>query len=192
MKELQRIDTKNLALASILGALSAVFEIIPGPPFDINFPLYPRVSWDLTGFPMMISLFFSGPLSAVLTCVIGCSIIFMRGNVAGGTFKLIAELATILAFAAVRKGIISKSISAISSRVLTMTVVNYYLLPIFYSPFITEAVVIGLLIPLGVFNTTQALINIIPAKIIYSRLGKRWRLGEKKTKLDEIKLTQYQ
>jgi riboflavin transporter FmnP len=186
VKELLRLDTKNLALASILGALSAVFEIIPGPPFDINFPLYPRVSWDLTGFPMMISLFFSGPLSAVLTCVIGCSIIFIRGNIVGGVFKLIAELATILAFAAVRKGVIAKSIGAISSRVLMMSVVNYYLLPFFYS--MPEAVVISLLIPLGIFNITQALINIIPAHIIHSRLGKRWQFWEQKTKLDQVDL----
>ncbi len=155
MKCLQRLETKNLALASILGALSAVFEIIPGPPFDISFPFYPRVSWDLTGFPMMISLFFSGPISAIYTCIIGCSIIFIRGNVAGGTFKLIAELATILAFAVFRKGLITKSIIAITSRVAIMTGVNYYLLPIFY-PTMSEAVIIGLLIPLGVFNITSS------------------------------------
>lgn len=185
VKCLQRLETKNLTLASILGALSAVFEIIPGPPFDISFPLYPRVSWDLTGFPMIISLFFSGPISAIYTCIIGCSIIFIRGNVVGGTFKLIAELSTILAFAVIQKGVITKSIVAISSRVLTMSVTNYYLLPIFYSPFITEAATIGLLIPLGLFNITQALINIIPAYIIYSRLGNRWRLWEQKLRVDK-------
>jgi riboflavin transporter FmnP len=165
---LRRLNTKNLALASILGALSAVFEIVPGPPFDINFPLYPRVSWDLTGVPMMVSLLLNGPIGAVYTSVIGCSIIFLRGNISGGLFKIIAELATLLAFAAIRRGVVAKSFAAIVSRVLVMTIANYYLLQFFYS--MSESVVIGLLLPLGVFNATQALINIIPAYIIYLRV----------------------
>jgi len=115
---LQRFDTRKLVLASILAGLSGVFEIIPGPPFDIPFPLYNRVSWDLTGMPMMISLLFTGPIGAVYTCLVGCSFIFLRGNVYGGIFKVIAELATILAFAAIRKGFIPKSVAAVASRIL--------------------------------------------------------------------------
>jgi len=177
---LPRLDTRKLALASILGALSAVFEIIPGPPFDIPFPLYNRVSWDLTGMPMIISLLFTGPIGAVYTCLIGCSFIFLRGNFYGGIFKIIAELATILAFAAIRKGFIPKSIAAVASRVLVMTATNYYLLPIFY--FMPVSVVVGILPALAVMNATQALINIIPAQIVYSRLGDWWRLRVQETK----------
>ena len=106
---LQRLDTRKLALASILAGLSAIFEIMPGPPFDIPFPLYDRVSWDLTGMPMMMSLLFTGPIGALYTCLIGCSFIFLRGNLYGGVFKIIAELATILAFYAMRKGFIPKT-----------------------------------------------------------------------------------
>ena len=165
----------------MLGALAAASEAIKGPPFDIPFPLMPgTVSWDLTGMPMMISLLFNGPISAVYTCVIGCSIIFLRGNVPGGVFKLVAELATILAFAALRKGVVVKSIGAVVSRVLVMTVVNFYFLQFFYA-WASESYVIGLLVPLGIFNATQALINIIPAYIIYSRLGNRWRFWGQKT-----------
>jgi len=173
---LQRLDTKKLALASILGALAAASEVIKGPPFDIPFPLMPgTVSWDLTGMPMMLSLLFTGPIGAIYTTVIGCSIIFLRGNVYGGTLKLVAELATILAFAVIRKGIVTKSIAAVLSRVLVMTIANFYLLQLFYV-WATEAYVVGLLFPLGIFNATQALINIIPAYIIYSRLCNKWRL----------------
>lgn len=173
---MQRLDTKKLALASILGALAAASEVIKGPPFDIPFPLMPgTVSWDLTGMPMILSLLFTGPIGAVYTAVIGCSIIFLRGNVSGGTLKLVAELATILAFAVIRKGIITKSIAAVMSRVLVMTIANFYLLQLFYV-WATEAYVVGLLFPLGIFNATQALLNIIPAYIIYSRLCNKWRL----------------
>ena len=119
---------------------------------------------------MMVSLFFNGPIGAIYTSVIGCSIIFLRGNVSGGVFKLIAELATLLAFAALRKGVVAKSFAAIVSRVLVMTITNYYLLQFFYPAYMSESVVIGLLLPLGVFNATQALINIIPAYIIYLRV----------------------
>jgi hypothetical protein len=173
---LQRLDTKKLALASILGALAAASEAIKGPPFDIPFPLLPGViSWDLTGIPMMISLLFNGPLGAVYTSVIGCSMIFTR-NVPGGMFKLVAELATILAFAAMRKGVIPKTVAAVASRVLVMTVTNYYMLPIFYPKYYpTEAAVVGILLPLALFNLTQAILNIIPAYIIYDRLPDRWR-----------------
>ncbi len=174
---MQRLDTKKLALASILGALAAASEIIRGPPFDIPFPPLPGiVSWDLTGIPMMISLLFNGTIGGVYTSVIGCSIIFLRGNVPGGVFKLVAELATILAFAAIRKGFILKSIAAVASRVLVMTVANYCMLPIFYPQYYpSEAAVVVLLLPLAVFNLTQALLNIIPSYIIYSRLADRWR-----------------
>ena len=177
---LQMLDTRKLALASMLGAISAVFEIIPGPPFDIPFPLYNRVSWDLTGMPMMISLLFTGPIGAVYTCLIGCSFIFFRGNFYGGIFKLVAELATILAFAAIQRGFVPKSIAAIGSRVLVMTLANYYLLPIFYG--MPVSVVVGILPALVIMNGTQALINIIPAQIVYSRLGNAWRLRRQETK----------
>jgi hypothetical protein len=177
---LLRLDTKKLLLASILAGLSGVFEIIPGPPFDVPFPLYERVSWDLTGMPMMISLLFTGPLGAVYTCLIGCSFIFLRGNVYGGIFKLVAELATILAFAAIRRGFIAKSVAAVSSRILVMTAANYYLLPVFYG--LPASFVVTILPALAIMNGTQALINIIPAQIVYSRLGNAWRLRGYETK----------
>ncbi|MBT8172148.1 hypothetical protein KJN74_04695 [Candidatus Bathyarchaeota archaeon] len=173
---MQKMNTKSLALASILGALAAASEMIKGPPFDIPFPLLPgTISWDLTGMPMIVSLLFTGPIGAIYTCIIGCSIIFLRGNVYGGFLKLIAELATIIAFAAIRKGIITKSIGGITSRVLVMTFANLYLLPIFYV-WASETYVYSILIPIGIFNISQALINIIPAYIIYDRLRNKWRL----------------
>ncbi|MFX1411975.1 MAG: ECF transporter S component [Promethearchaeota archaeon] len=164
------MGTREIATASMLGALSALWEIIPGPPFDIPFPLYPRISWDLTGIPMMISLLLYGPLSAVYTCMIGCSIIFIRGNVFGGVFKLVAELATLLGFAVIRKNVVLKSATAVLSRVTVMTIANYYLLPAFYK--MPEPVVLGLLAYIGVFNLTQALIIIVPAFIVFWRITK--------------------
>ena len=128
----------------------------------------------------MMSLLFTGPLGAIYTCFVGCSFIFLRGNIYGGIFKIIAELATILAFAAIRKGFVSKTIAAITSRVAIMTVTNYLLLPVFYG--MPISFVVGILPALAVMNGTQALINIIPAQIVYSRVNNWWRLriGESK------------
>ena len=165
------MNSREVAAASILGGLAALFEIIPGPPFDIPFPLYPKISWDLTGIPMMMSLFFYGPVAGVYTNLVGVSIIFLRGNIAGGVFKLVAELTTLIAYAAVKRGLIASSIVAVAARVLAMTIVNYYLLQFFYG--MPEPVVVGLLAPIAVFNITQALVNIIPAYLIYTRIKKK-------------------
>jgi riboflavin transporter FmnP len=183
---MQRFDTRKLVLASILAGLSGVFELIPGPPFDIPFPLYDRVSWDLTGIPMIISLLFTGPIGALYTCLIGCSFIFLRGNVYGGIFKLVAELATIFAFAAIRKGFIPKSIMSVASRVLVMTVANYFLLPVFYG--LPVSFVVSILPALAIMNGSQALINIIPAQIIYNRLVNKWQLWGTQHKDPALKL----
>ena len=165
-----KIETREVAAASLLGALAALWEIIPGPPFDIPFPLYPRISWDLTGIPMMISLLFYGPVSGVYTSLIGCSIIFLRGNFPGGLFKLVAELATLLGFVLLKKGIVTRSFLAVTFRVVVMTAVNYFLLQLFYN--MPETAVVNLLVPIALFNLVQALINIIPSYLIYLRLSK--------------------
>ena len=177
---MQRLDTKKLVLASILAGLAGVFEIIPGPPFDIPFPLYDRVSWDLTGMPMMLSLLLTGPIGAVYTCLIGCSFIFLRGNIYGGIFKIIAEMATILVFAAIQKGFITKTVASVTSRAAVMTVANYLLLPVFYG--MPASFVVTILPALAIMNGTQALINIIPAQLVYSRVGDWWRLRGQETK----------
>ena len=150
--------------------ISALSEIIPGPPFDIPFPLHRRITWDITGVPMMISLLLLGTLPSMYTCLIGCSIIFFRGNVSGGAFKVIAELSTLLGYALLKRGVVISSGLATTSRVITMVIASYYLLQLFYR--MPETVVVGLLIPIAIFNATQALINIIPAYIISLRLRK--------------------
>ena len=170
------IKAREITAASLLGALAALWEIIPGPPFDIPFPLYPQISLDLTGIPMMISLLSYGTVPGVYTSLIGCSIIFLRGNISGGIFKLVAELSTLLGFVLLKNGMIAKSVLAITFRVAVMTVANYFLLPFFYSMPVSYAV--GLLVPIAIFNLVQALINIIPAYLIYLRISKSKKIGK--------------
>jgi len=166
-----KIGTREVAVASVLGALSAMLEYQPGPPFDITFLLYPKISWDFTGIPMMISLLLCGPLCAVYTCLIGCSMIFFRGNIPGGTFKVLAELATLIGYAVFRRNFVVDAAKAALSRVAVMTIANYYLLPLFYGKYgMTQEAAAALLVPIALFNVTQALINIIPAYMVYLRI----------------------
>jgi riboflavin transporter FmnP len=162
-----KLDTRQLAIASLLGALSIISELAPGPPFDIKFPLYDRVSWDVTGIPMMISLLLYGPTTGLYTTLVGCSVLMLR-NPTGGLFKLIAELATLCGYSILPKNVILRSSLATASRVLVMTVANYILLQTFYR--IPESVVISLLPVLAVFNISQALINIVPSLMITTRI----------------------
>jgi riboflavin transporter FmnP len=162
-----KLDTRQLAIASLLGALSIISELTPGPPFDIKFPLYDQVSWDLTGIPMMISLLLFGLTTGLYTTLVGCSVLMLR-NPTGGTFKLIAELATLFGYSILSKSVILRSILATASRVLIMTVANYVLLQAFYR--IPESYVVSLLPVLAVFNISQALINIVPSLMIATRI----------------------
>jgi len=69
-----------------------------------------------------------------------------------------------------RKHIVLNSTVAVTLRVATMTIANYYLLPFFYG--MPVSTVLGLLVPIALFNLSQALINIIPAYLIYLRIIK--------------------
>lgn len=162
-----KLDTSRLAIASLLGALSIISELAPGPPFDIRFPLYERVSWDVTGIPMMISLLLYGATTGLYTTLVGCSVLMLR-NPTGGVFKLIAELATLFGYSILAKSVILRSSLATVSRVLVMTLANYVLLQAFYR--IPESVVVNLLPVLAVFNISQALINIVPSLMITARI----------------------
>ena len=125
---------------------------------------------------MIISLLSYGLVSVVYTSFVECSIIFLRGNIPGGVFKLVAKLATLLGFVLLKKGIVARSILAVTLRVTVMTASNYFLLQLFYN--MPESAVIGLLIPLGLFNLVQALINIFPAYLIYLRISESKKIGD--------------
>ena len=89
---------------------------------------------------------------------------------------MLAELATLLGFVLLKKNIVTKSILAVTLRVAIMTVTNYFLLQLFYN--MPEFDVVGLLVPIALFNMVQALINIIPGYLIYLRISKSKKFGD--------------
>lgn len=168
----RKIRVREIAVASVLGALCAMLKIQTGPPFSIPFPVYPRIAWDFAEIPIIISLLLGGPLCGLYTSSIACSIIFLRGNITGGIFKIIAEFATIAGYTVFRRNFAIDAGKATLSRVIVMTVANYFLLPFFYGKYgTTPEVAAALLAPIAVFNFTQALINIIPAYVIYKKIA---------------------
>jgi len=80
-----------------------------------------------------------------------------------------AELVTLLGFVLVKNNVI-KSILAIKTKVIVMTATSSYLMPVFYSA--PPAFAAGILVPVAIFNMMQALINIIPNYLVYSRIKK--------------------
>jgi hypothetical protein len=130
--------------------------------------LYNRVSWDLTGVPMMISVLSTDLTGGIYTVFIGCLFIFARGNVYGGIFKITAELTTIIAFFLIRRNFVMKSFGATIFRIFVMSIANFFLLPIFYG--LPEPFVISILPALAILNASQAIINIFIAKIIFDRI----------------------
>lgn len=81
---------------------------------------------------------------------------------------MLAELATIIGYAVFKRNFVLDTVKATLARVVVMTVANYYLLQLFYG-MASEAVTV-LLVPIAVFNVTQALINILPAYAVYKRI----------------------
>ncbi|MHA1409887.1 MAG: hypothetical protein ACTSQY_06220 [Candidatus Odinarchaeia archaeon] len=160
--------SKKVAIIAVMGAIVGILEIFPIPFLtDIPFPPFPKLTFDITGVPIIITYLLIGFMPAL-------SVIAMMGvfigyrNIFGSIFKVIAELATLIGFALVFK-YASKSenkylqygtaiIAGVGLRVLVMHISNYFLLPIFYG--IPVDAVVAMLIFIDVFNAIQGTINI--------------------------------
>ena len=164
----QKIKTREVAAASLLGALAVLWEIIPGPPFDIPFPLYSRISLDLTEIPIMISLMFYRTAPRCMHQPDRVLDIFFNRKCSR---RNLSWLPSQRHFQILLKNIVTKSILAIILRVAVMTVIDYFLLQLFYN--MLEFDVVGLLFP--IFNVIQTLINII---LVYLDLFENIKIQE--------------
>lgn len=165
-----------IAASSALGGLVAVFETLP---FDVPFPPYPRITFDPSGIPIVLSLLLTGFVPSVYTTLIGTSMIFYRGNVFGGIFKVIAELSTVAGLQVlIKRGIYLSSVSSLATRIAVMTVANYFLLPLFYG--LPLKIVVPLLPLIAIFNLIQGAINVGIAYVIYVRVPPTFKKTLKK------------
>ncbi|MEE9592484.1 MAG: hypothetical protein V3W28_02760 [Thermoplasmata archaeon] len=160
-----------------LAAVASVLEIIP---FDLRipFPLLTFLTFDPTGIPIAVAAVLYGPVGAFVTAGIAGITIATR-NPISASFKTAAEMSTAVPLALTLWGLRGRRTSessgtlvpmaiagavAIASRVAVMTGFNLVFLPLLLG--IPETVVLGLLVPIAIFNAAQGAINVIPAFLI--------------------------
>ncbi len=160
-----------------LAAMASFLEIIP---FDLRvpFPLLTFLTFDPTGIPIAVAAVLYGPLGAFVTAGIAGITIATR-NPISAAFKTTAEMSTAVPLALTLWGLRGRKKEAffatwallglagavaIVSRVAVMTGFNFVFLPLLLG--IPEAVVLGLLLPIAIFNAAQGVINVVPAYLI--------------------------
>ncbi len=178
-----------------LAAMASVLEIIP---FDLRvpFPLLNFLTFDPTGIPIAVAAILYGPVAAFVTAGIAGITIATR-NPVSAAFKTAAEMSTAVPLALTLWGLRGRrretssgtwallglaGAVAIASRAAVMTGFNFVFLPLLLG--IPEAVVVGLLMPIAIFNAAQAAVNVIPAFLIVRGLPPdlrpswlTWRVG---------------
>lgn len=176
------LTSKKIALISSFSALAIVLSLLP---LYYPFPPIPFLKFDIAEVPLGILSLMTDPISSFLASIIvGIFIIFREGDPIGAFFKLLALASTFVPLAILRRKrkIIQISIPTMI-RAIIMTMADYFLIPILYTPgHPTEelAALLGLSIIeflafVALFNIIQALFNIIPAIILYERIPEEWK-----------------
>lgn len=163
----------------MLSALAALLEVLP---LDLRFPILPLLTFDPTGVPIAIAAILYGPSAGLAATGVAGIIIGVR-NPQGATFKTVAEMSTAIPLALViyqfrrsyakggmaRWTVVGVSwIVAVGSRVATMTLFNYAVLPVFVPSLVNS--IVFLLLPIAAFNLIQGVLNVVPAYFVVDRL----------------------
>ncbi|MFQ5985769.1 MAG: hypothetical protein ACE5KQ_00215 [Thermoplasmata archaeon] len=163
-----------------MAALAGVASVLEILPFDLRvpFPLLTFLTFDPTGIPIAVAAILYGPMGALVTASIAGITIATR-NPVSAAFKTAAEMSTAVPLALAlwsfrgRRGegasgswvlLGVAGTIAIASRVAVMTGFNLVFLPLLLG--VPEAVVLGLLVPIAIFNAAQGAINVVPAFMI--------------------------
>jgi riboflavin transporter FmnP len=164
----------------MLSAVAAILELVP---LEIPFPLFPRLTIDPVGIPIAMAAILYGPSAGIVASGIAGATITLRGNPIGASFKVVAEVSTVVPLALTLyafKGTLSKGgrsawaivglswAVAVAARVGVMTVDNYIFLQVLL--LLPVEVVLALLPVVAVFNLIQGIINVVPAYLMVHRL----------------------
>ena len=172
--------TVKLTGTAILAALVIIFDYsLKYSGLKIPFPWYSNLKFDFTGIPIVMSLFLYGFSSSVFTSLVaGVGIVARSGNVVSALMKVFAELSTVIGLQIGLVILEGKTTSkyffwiiGIVSRVLIMSVVNFYVLPNVYG--VPIQATLGLLPLIGVFNVIQGLITIAFGDFLHKATRKR-------------------
>jgi len=167
-----------IAGTAVLASLAAACELLP---LDLPFPLFPKLTLDPTGIPLVLALLLYGPESGFTATIIASATIALPRlgkppNPYGAVFKGLAELATLLgAYLSLNlkwgSELALMLLLASLSRIAVMSAANLLLLPLFYG--LDPAVVVKLLPVIAVFNLTQALVNVLVAYRVFRAVASR-------------------
>ena len=179
-----RKDSKSIALLALFSAMVIMLEAYPilGVT-DIR--IVKSFTLDPTGIPLVIVLLGLGGFYSIITVFIMWVSIAYRGNVAGATFKGIAELLTILGVVLARKVTRKRELSE-WSRILVWVVIaslfrsvgmffaTLILSPYFYGA--TPELALADAILYFPWNIVQACINVIGGVLLYKAIPIELRL----------------
>jgi riboflavin transporter FmnP len=149
----------------------------------IPFPWMPFLKFDFTGIPIVVSLLLYGWPSSAFTSLAGTlGIVARSGDLIGGAMKGIAEFSTVAGmsfglYVARRTGLggyTSKVLSVViglALRIVVMSGWNLVILRAYYGVPYNAAV--GMLYPLGVFNSMQGAISTLLGYALYEAYTRR-------------------
>ncbi|MCD6563440.1 MAG: hypothetical protein J7K23_05940 [Thermoproteales archaeon] len=182
MVNINDVKAKKLTLTAIFSAMAISLEILP---IDIPFPMFSKLTIDITGVPLLLALYIIDLPSSIITTVTTGIIIalprppFKPSNPYGAFFKTLAELSTIIGVWMIKKlwkkdnkkFFIYSFLNGSFIRTIVMCIANYIFLPIFYG--VPVKIVISILPIIALFNIVQTLVNILLAYLSYKAIKKR-------------------
>lgn len=169
--------TLTLAGTAIFAALVVVFDYsLKYSGLKIIFPWFPRLKFDFTGVPILLSLHLFGFYSSVFTSAIAFLAILARSNnFIGASMKALAELST-AAGAALALKVSSKYkwaallILGLLFRCVVMFFANLLVLPLFTSMPFAEVLAVSPLV--AIFNAIQGSISIFGSLFLHKAVIK--------------------
>jgi riboflavin transporter FmnP len=176
--------TARLTGTAILAAMVIVFDYtLKYSGLKIPFPWMPFLKFDFTGIPIVVSLLLYGWPSSAFTSLAGTlGIVIRSGDLIGGAMKGVAEFSTSAGMAvglhvAKRtslgdyKAKVLSVVVGLALRIVVMSGWNLIILPAYYGiPYIAA---VGMLYPLGAFNSMQGGISTLLGYALYEAYTRR-------------------
>jgi len=179
-----RSRTARLTGTAILAAMVIVFDYaLKYSGLKIPFPWMPFLKFDFTGIPIVVSLLLYGWPSSAFTSLAGTlGIVVRSGDLIGGTMKGVAEFSTAAGMAVglyisrrtSLSGYAAKMLSVVIGlifRIAVMSGWNLVILPAYYG--VPYDAAVGMLYPLGVFNSMQGAISTLLGYALYEAYTRR-------------------
>ncbi len=177
-----RNQSLSIAGTAVLGALVIIFDLaLWSLRIKIPFPLFPRLRFDISGIPVILSLFLYGPLSGAATSIVLFLIVSFRDPFSA-FMKALAEMSTVAGMIPFygrrsRASAVLSVASGVTLRVGVMVVANTVLLPAF--SILSWDAAVSLAPFMAGFNVVAGIISSVGAYAIYQALLKRFRTSPK-------------